>query len=77
MGVMFIAPRANHPLVAFLEAKFAGDPEVVVIRDRRVGPRRMRQGLPPDERRRGDRRMRASGFVAYVAPLGTPPGPRP
>ena len=74
MGFLFIAPRANHPLIEFIESKFSGDPDVVVIRDRRVGPRRMRQGTLADERRRTDRRVRAAGFVAYVAPLDTMPG---
>lgn len=68
-GLMMIAPRAKTPLLDFLQTKFAGDPEVVVISDRRVGPRRKHQMSPLDERRATDRRVRAGGLIVYMAPM--------
>ena len=66
MPIMLIAPRINTPLLAFLEAKFASDPDVIVVRDRRYGPRRQHQGAPNDERRGSERRLRTTGITAYL-----------
>jgi hypothetical protein len=54
--VMVIVPRTAPALYAYLKGKFAEDPTISVIQDRRSGERRRRKDAPATERRRGDRR---------------------
>jgi len=55
--VMVIVPRTAPALFAYLKDKFAEDPTISVIMDRRTGERRRRSDAPTTERRRGDRRQ--------------------
>ncbi len=55
--VMVIVPRTAPALFAYLKDKFAEDPTISVIMDRRTGERRRRSDAPATERRRGDRRQ--------------------
>ena len=55
--VMVIVPRTAPALFAYLKDKFAEDPTISVIMDRRTGERRGRRDAPAIERRRGDRRQ--------------------
>ncbi len=55
--VMVIVPRTAPALFAYLKDKFAEDPTISVIMDRRTGERRRRSDAPAMERRRGDRRQ--------------------
>ena len=64
--VMVIVPRTAPALYAYLKGKFAEDPTISVIQDRRSGERRRRKDAPATERRRGDRR-RADQAHAIVA----------
>jgi hypothetical protein len=62
----FIVAREHTQLYEFLVRSMAGIPEVEVILDRRVGPRRRGGGTPPDERRvdtRLDEGLRAFGWA--------------
>jgi len=55
---LFVVSRRNPDLYQYLRERFASDPAVEVILDRRVAQRRQRR-LPVDaERRRADRRQR-------------------
>ena len=57
MKVTLIVPQIEFRLLAFLEKKFADDPAIVVIRDRRSSQhRRRRPSLRNQERRRIERR---------------------
>ena len=56
MQVVLIVPRIEFRLLKFLERKFAGDPEIVILRDRRGVRRRRQPSMRNRERRRGDRR---------------------
>lgn len=67
MKVMVITPRFASRLYELLGQKFAGDPDVVVYRDRRVGQRRRRPMMREvSRRRRGDRRGRTRDDVAWL-----------
>jgi hypothetical protein len=55
--VMVIVPRTAPALFAYLKDKFAEDPTISVIMDRRTGERRRRGDAPSIERRRSDRRQ--------------------
>ena len=55
---LFIVSRSFPELYDYLVERFAGDTNVEVIWDRRVGERRRRSEPSPDERRQADRRMR-------------------
>jgi hypothetical protein len=62
----FIVARENTQLYEYLVRSMADIPEVEVILDRRVGPRRRGGGTPPDERRvntRVDDGLRAFGWA--------------
>jgi hypothetical protein len=54
--VMIIVPRTAPALYAYLKDKFAGDPTVSVIVDRRTRERREKAATPATERRRMERR---------------------
>jgi hypothetical protein len=54
--VMVIVPQTAPALYAYLKEKFAEDPTISVIQDRRSRERRLRNDVPGSERRRGDRR---------------------
>ncbi|HET8577490.1 MAG TPA: hypothetical protein VFO18_10355 [Methylomirabilota bacterium] len=54
--VMIIVPRTAPALYAYLKEKFAGDPTVSVIVDRRTRERRQKAATPAAERRRAERR---------------------
>jgi len=55
---LFVVSRRNQDLHQYLRERFASDPAVEVILDRRIAQRRQRR-LPVDaERRRADRRQR-------------------
>lgn len=55
---LFVVSRRYPDLYEYLRERFASDPAVVVILDRRVTQRRRAQGPYEAERRRGDRRSR-------------------
>jgi hypothetical protein len=64
---MVITPRFSHRLHELLEQKFAGDPDVIVYRDRRIGQRRRKTMMREMSRRRpGDRRGRTRDDVAWL-----------
>lgn len=65
MRVVLIVPRGEFRLFEFLEKKFAGDPELHIVRDRRNVQRRRRPSLRNQERRRGDRRGRGRENVGF------------
>jgi hypothetical protein len=53
---LFIVSRAHGLLYEYLIERFADDPNVEVILDRRVGERRQSNQARREDRRRGDRR---------------------
>ncbi len=55
---MFIVARRHPELYDYLSARFADDPSVTVVLDRRLAPRRRRALPAAAERRRVDRRAR-------------------
>lgn len=55
---VFIVSRQHRDLYTYLRERFASDPAVEVILDRRFGQRRQRQAPVDAERRRRDRRER-------------------
>jgi hypothetical protein len=55
---LFIVARGVPGLYEVLRDQFAGDDDVAVILDRRVGERRSQTDAPPEERRKQDRRVR-------------------
>lgn len=64
MRVSLIVPQIEFRLLAYLEKKFANDPDIVIIRDRRSGqPRRRRPSMRNQERRKADRRSRSRESV--------------
>jgi len=64
--VMVIVPRTAPALFAYLKGKFADDPTISVITDRRSGERRQRKDTPSTERRRGDRRRADQAHAIVV-----------
>jgi hypothetical protein len=64
--VMVIVPRTAPALFAYLKGKFAEDPTISVIMDRRSGERRRRTDAPATERRRGDRRRADQAHAIVV-----------
>ena len=58
--LILVAPRRDFQFYEFLRRKFAGDPTVVVIADRRAWQRRKQVSLRVPDRRSGDRRRRNS-----------------
>ena len=70
MKVMVITPRFGARLHELLGQKFAGDPDIIVYRDRRVGQRRRRVMMREvTRRRRGDRRGRTREDVAWLVAI--------
>src|SRR5687768_16003069 len=55
---VFIVSRQHRDLYAYLRERFASDPAVEVVLDRRFGQRRQRQAAVDAERRQSDRRQR-------------------
>jgi hypothetical protein len=55
---VFIVSRQHRDLYTYLRERFASDPAVEVVLDRRFGQRRQRQSPVDAERRRSDRRQR-------------------
>jgi hypothetical protein len=55
---VFIVSRRHRDLYTYLRERFASDPAVEVILDRRFGQRRQRQAPVEPERRRAERRQR-------------------
>lgn len=55
---LFVVSRHHPDLYAYLRERFASDPAVEVILDRRLTMRRQRAVPPDTERRRADRRSR-------------------
>jgi hypothetical protein len=64
--VMVIVPQTAPALYAYLKEKFAEDPTISVIQDRRSGERRRRNDAPGSERRRGDRRRADEAHAIVV-----------
>jgi hypothetical protein len=64
--VMVIVPRTAPALYAYLKGKFAEDPTISVIQDRRSGERRRRNDPPAAERRRDDRRRADEAHAIVV-----------
>ena len=64
--VMVIVPRTAPALFAYLKEKFAADPTISVMMDRRSGQRRRRSDMPVTERRRGDRRRADQAHAIVV-----------
>jgi hypothetical protein len=56
--LILIAPRFDFDFYEFLKRKFAGDPTVVVIAERRAWPRRKQSSMEIPDRRHADRRRR-------------------
>lgn len=54
---MVIVPRTAPALFAYLKDKFADDPTISVLMDRRTGERRRHNDAQTIERRHGDRRQ--------------------
>ena len=65
--VMVIVPRTAPALFAYLKDKFADDPTISVIMDRRVTDRRLRSDTPRTERRQGDRREPGRDYAIVVS----------
>lgn len=69
--LMLIVPRFDYALHAWLEKKFEGDPEVLVMRDRRAGQRRQRRAMRNQDRRRCDRRGEGRARAGVWLPIKT------
>ncbi|MBI2525043.1 MAG: hypothetical protein HYV93_03585 [Candidatus Rokubacteria bacterium] len=69
--LMLIVPRFDYELHAWLEKKFEGDPEVLVIRDRRAAQRRQRREMRHQDRRQCDRRGLAPHRTGVWLPVKT------
>ena len=65
--VMVIVPRTAPALFAYLKEKFADDPTISVIMDRRIGERRRGSEAPRTERRQGDRRRPGRDYAVMVS----------
>ena len=55
---LFVVSRRHPDLYEYLRERFATDPAVEVILDRRLGQRRRSQEVRPVDRRRAERRKR-------------------
>ena len=64
--VIVIVPRSAPALFAYLKDKFAADPTISVIMDRRIGERRRRTDAPAVERRGRDRRQADRAHAVVV-----------
>ncbi len=56
--LILITPRFDFEFYEFLKRKFAGDPAVVIIAERRAWQRRKQSSVRIPDRRRADRRQR-------------------
>lgn len=57
---LFIVSREQPGLGDYMASHFSDEPEVAVVLDRRFGDRRRRDDAVPEDRRRSERRVRAS-----------------
>ncbi len=77
--LILIAPRYDFEFYEFLKRKFAGDPTVLVIAERRAWQRRKQFTVRTPDRRRADRRRRntvgliVAGRPAAAAVRDAPP----
>jgi hypothetical protein len=55
---LFVVSRRHPDLYEYLRERFASDPAVEVILDRRIGQRRQNVAVSVTERRRAERRKR-------------------
>ena len=69
--VMLIVPRFDYALHSWLEKKFDGDPDVLVVRDRRSAQRRQRPEMRYSDRRQTDRRGLDLNRTGVIVPLKT------
>jgi hypothetical protein len=82
--LILIAPRFDFDFYEFLKRKFAGDPTVTVIAERRAFQRRKQFAVRTPDRRRADRRRRSTvGLIVAGRPAAAavlrptePPPPR-
>ncbi len=80
---MFIVARRHPELYDYLSTRFADDPNVTVVLDRRLAPRRRRALPAAAERRRVDRRsrpdvdeqLRTTSLAVVTASSGTAAAP--
>jgi len=68
---MLIVPRFDYDLRAWLEKKFEGDSEVLVVRDRRMGQRRQHREMRQVDRRQCDRRGLNPHRTGVLLPVKT------
>ena len=64
---MVIVPRTAPALFTYLTEKFADDPTISVLMDRRTGERRRQNDAPTVERRRADRRQTNRAYAIVVS----------
>lgn len=69
--LMLIVPRFDYALHSWLEKKFDGDPELLVVRDRRSAPRRRRPEMRHSDRRQNDRRGLNPNRTGVIVPIKT------
>lgn len=69
---LFIVARGHPDVLADLRRQFLGNPEVVVLIDRRMSERRGSQDSHEPERRRGERRGQR-GEGSHVRGIGGDP----
>ena len=67
--LMLIVPRFDYALHSWLEKKFDGDPELLVVRDRRSAPRRRRPEMRHSDRRQNDRRGLDPNRTGLIVPI--------
>jgi hypothetical protein len=68
LRLLYIVARGKQSLYEYVKQNFDGDPEVDVIEDRRLGPRRRQDMTVTQDRRRTDRRRQSIG--TELATLG-------
>ena len=68
---MLIVPRFDYALHSWLEKKFDGDPDVLVVRDRRSAQRRQRPEMRYSDRRQNDRRGLDVNRTGVIVPIKT------
>lgn len=72
--LLLIVPRFEYDLRAWLEKKFEGDSEVLVMRDRRIGQRRQHREMREHDRRQFDRRGLNPHRTGVLLPVKTTAG---
>ena len=66
MKILLVTPRADASTLTMVARRFASDPEVRVIEDRRKGKRRVTPHMRNVDRRRRERRGRFFQLVGAV-----------